>query len=337
VIVPLLFAAAIVAPADSATADTIAAAVAGAAARDSAVADSSAADTVGTAPERLVLERSFGRFGVGPGELSQPGGLAIDPRGRVFVADTGNHRVVSFDSTGAVGREFGGFGYETTRFDRPTDVWIGAGLHVWILDRGNARVVKYDVDGRFVGVVVDLNADALRDVIGLVDPAGLATDRGGELFLTDKAADRVVVFDPLGAVLVVRGGFGTQPARFADPSGVAVDPTGRLLVADSGNRRVQLLDSFGGFVRAYPLDFGMTGRAGLSVAFGPDGTWALADPATGRLAWLDAQGVVLARHAPRTSGDPWIAAVAFDGEGRLWVSDPKAPRILRFRRSAPAP
>ncbi len=308
---------------------------AAAAAADSAVA--TPLDTIAVAPERLVLERSWGRYGVGPGELSQPGGLAVDPRGRVFIADTGNHRVVSFDSAGAIGREFGGFGYENTRFDRPTDVWIGGGLHVWVLDRGNARVVKYDVDGRFVGIVVNLDSDAVRDVLGLIDPAGLATDRGGELFLTDRAADRVIVFDPLGAVLNVRGGFGTQPARFADPAGVAVDPTGRLLVADPGNRRVQLLDSFGGFVRAYPLDVGMTGAAGLSVAFGPDGTWALADPATGRVACLDASGVVLARLAPLKAGDPWIGAVAYDAQGRLHATDPKAPRILRFRRSAPAP
>jgi DNA-binding beta-propeller fold protein YncE len=337
VITTLLLSIALAAPADSfALADSTGL---GAAADSAATAraDSLAVDSVAVAPERLVLERSFGRYGVGPGELSSPGGLAVDPRGRVFVADTGNHRVVSFDSAGAVGREFGGFGYENTRFDRPTDVWIGGGLHVWVLDRNNARVVKWDVDGRFVGTVVQLDSDAIRDALGRIDPAGLATDRGGELFLTDRAADRVIVFDPLGAVLEVRGGFGAQAARFADPSGVAVDPTGRLLVGDPGNRRVQLLDSFGGFVRAYPLDFGMTGAAGLSVAFGPDGTWAMADPATGRLACLDASGVVLARHVPKTAGDPWVGAVAYDAQGRIHASDPKAPRILRFRRSAPAP
>ncbi len=301
-------------------------------ARDSVARDSLAVarDTVLALPFALSVERTYGRFGVHAGELTGPGGIAIDPRGQVLVADTGNHRVVRFDSTGATLGQFGGFGYDAGRFDSPSDLFVGGTLNIWVLDRGNARIVKYDIEGRLIGVLVDLESETVRARLGLVQPTGFSADQGGELYLSDRAGDRVILFDPLGAVLDVRGGFGTQGGRFHDPSGVAVDPRARLLVADGGNGRVQLLDSFGGFVGAFPLASGMTAREGLSVAFGPGGTWAFSDRATGRLAWCDARGRMLAEHAPTGKKDLWAGAVAFDGAGRLYASDPRAHRVVRL-------
>jgi hypothetical protein len=38
-----------------------------------------------------------------------------------------------------------------------------------VLDQGT-RVVKYDLEGRLLGVVVDLRSDAMRAKLGTVDP-----------------------------------------------------------------------------------------------------------------------------------------------------------------------
>jgi sugar lactone lactonase YvrE len=288
-------------------------------------------------PLRLVLERAIGRYGVGPGEFSSPRGVTLDPLGRILVADTGNHRVQRFDSSGVFLGEFGGFGYDANRFDRPTAVWSRSALAVWVLDQGNARVVKYDLEGRLLGVLVALRSDDVRARLDLIEPEGLATDRGGQLFVTDAAGDRILMFDPLGAILTPRGGFGTQRGRFDRPTGIAVDERGRLLVGDAGNRRVQLLDPFGEALAAFPLDSAMTGREGLAVAFGPDSTWAMADRATGRLVVYSASGVVLARHVPLAKGDLRASDLAFDGRGRLLVTDSRANRVVRYRLEAALP
>lgn len=288
-------------------------------------------------PRGLVLERAVGRYGVGAGEFSGPLGIAVDPRGRILVADTGNHRVVRLDSAGVFLGEFGGFGYDENNFDRPTVVWNGGALAIWVLDQGNARVVKYDLQGHLLGVLVSLRAEETRTRLDLVDPEGLAADRGGQLYVTDAAGDRILLFDPLGAVLTPRGGFGTQAGRFDRPTGAAVDDRGRLLVADAGNRRIQLLDSFGEALAAWPLDPGMTGKEGLAVAFGPDSTWALADRATGRLVVRTMAGALLARLAPKAKGDPHVAGVVFDGRGRLLATDARNHRLLFFRLEAQSP
>ena len=43
---------------------------------------------------------SFGRGGRQPGEFLRPLGIDISSGGRVFIADTGNHRIQAFDLTG---------------------------------------------------------------------------------------------------------------------------------------------------------------------------------------------------------------------------------------------
>ncbi|HET9948870.1 MAG TPA: peptidyl-alpha-hydroxyglycine alpha-amidating lyase family protein [Longimicrobiales bacterium] len=60
---------------------------------------------------------SWGRPGSGPGELRIPHGLAFDARGRLFVADRGNHRIQIFDQQGNHLDEY-------RKFGRPSDVFI---------------------------------------------------------------------------------------------------------------------------------------------------------------------------------------------------------------------
>ena len=44
--------------------------------------------------------KEWGRIGSGPGEFRTPHALAFDSRGRLFVADRGNHRIQIFDQDG---------------------------------------------------------------------------------------------------------------------------------------------------------------------------------------------------------------------------------------------
>jgi sugar lactone lactonase YvrE len=74
-----------------------------------------------------VFVRSWGRPGSGPGELRIPHGLAFDARGRLFVADRGNHRVQIFDQDGNHLDEYRSFG-------RPSDVFIDRNGLLYAID-----------------------------------------------------------------------------------------------------------------------------------------------------------------------------------------------------------
>ena len=61
--------------------------------------------------------KSWGKEGTGPGEFNNPHSLAMDSKGRLFVADRGNNRVQIFDQDGT-------FLEEWKQFGRPSGVYI---------------------------------------------------------------------------------------------------------------------------------------------------------------------------------------------------------------------
>ena len=64
-----------------------------------------------------IFVKSFGRWGEGPGEFKTPHDIALDARGRLFVADRGNMRIQILDQNG-------NFLGEWTQFGRPSGVYI---------------------------------------------------------------------------------------------------------------------------------------------------------------------------------------------------------------------
>jgi hypothetical protein len=93
-----------------------------------------------------------GPFGEEP--LEGPEAVAMDHRGNIVIADTGNHRVVIVSRDGSVLEEFGGYGWEEGQLDSPSDLSIYLGFYTYVLDEGNRRVVRYDAEGDYVDTVV---------------------------------------------------------------------------------------------------------------------------------------------------------------------------------------
>jgi DNA-binding beta-propeller fold protein YncE len=71
--------------------------------------------------------KTWGRKGSGPGEFSEPHSIAIDSRGRLFVADRENNRIELFDQEGTYLDEWRQFG-------RPSGIAIGADDRIYVAD-----------------------------------------------------------------------------------------------------------------------------------------------------------------------------------------------------------
>jgi DNA-binding beta-propeller fold protein YncE len=71
--------------------------------------------------------RTFGRIGSADGELKGPHGIAIDSRGRVFVADRTNQRVEIFDQNGK-------FIAAWKQFGQPSGLWIDKEDTLYVVD-----------------------------------------------------------------------------------------------------------------------------------------------------------------------------------------------------------
>ncbi len=76
--------------------------------------------------------------------------VGIVPNGNVVVLDTGNGRVLRFDSAGVYIGSFGGRGEEPDRFRTPMFLEV-AGDRIYVLDTGLNRVSEFDSAGIFLG------------------------------------------------------------------------------------------------------------------------------------------------------------------------------------------
>lgn len=232
---------------------------------------------------------SFGGTGAGPGQLSFPAGIAIDPGdGELFVADTGNNRVQVFSPTGTFARQFGSLGTAVGQFAGPLAVGVSptAPFDVYVADSGNNRVQRFTNDGTFVSqfgtgqvqgpraiafdhsgnVYVGTNQAVSRftadgtfqSVIGgslatFQQLGGLAGSPAGTsfdfLFGTDTQADEARSFSLDGT-----SGTPYEPGALSGPLGIGVRATGTqatIFVADRGNHRVAVFAGGGPLVNSF--------------------------------------------------------------------------------------
>lgn len=216
-------------------------------------------------PDRLTVYsaegkklREWGKTGSGDGEFSYPGGMAIAPNGRLYVADQTNHRIQVLDLDGQFLAAWGKHGNKPGEFGGNTNVKSRAGGPDFIaLDkRGNVytteamdgRVQKFTSDGAYLSSFGDLQdrpgsfGREFKPVPSMHGPVGICCDRHDRLWIS-SAGGRIQQFASDGQFL---RGFGeeqgTEPGQFLAPHGLAVDSKGHLYVVDAYNHRIQKFD-----------------------------------------------------------------------------------------------
>ena len=268
--------------------------------------------------------RAFGREGSTRGMLSDPRGISVDQLGRVYVADTGNHRIQTFDTDGRVVGEVGGFGWDPGQFNQPVDVCAQTGMNVYVADSENRRIQRLDRRLNFIETISEFQGRELSR------PGALDVSTTGDLFVVDMDNRQVLRIDPFSKEGRAFGGMGYGGGSLVNPSGLAVDGERRVLVADQETGRILEFDSFGNFVASF-------GEGTLSQPTGcavdTDGNVFVTDVQVSQIVVFDRRGRFVQRFGTNGSGpgsfDRPMDAV-FGPKGRLYVLDSGNNRIQVF-------
>ena len=247
---------------------------------------------------------SFGSKGEGRAELNFARGITTDTEGDILVADTGNHRIQRYTSTGIYKTEFGSKGTFRGEFLNPNDVTIMENDDVVVADTGNCRIQIFRPHGRlkhyfstnekpvFIACDTSFNIivstsnrtievyDVSRDLVSefsLGAPAEgspcalpVAVNGAGEIIVCDVSCNIVRAYSLEGEVLsqfrIVAAGEGLH----LKVAGIALNPIGQLIVIDSLNHTANLYSDGGVLLQRLLAPSDDLGAA-HSCAVGPEG------------------------------------------------------------------
>ena len=272
-------------------------------------------------------------------DLNHPTQLLETPEGDMLLVAWHNHKLRRFDpETGLVHVTCGrGAGYEgdggpasdaATRLNQPSGGVFADDGSLYLLDQRNQRVRRIDPAGVIDTVVgtgeagfsgdggPPLQAQLSLPTGSNPPPAGTVTlDEQGRLYIADTLNHRIRRVDFAADRIETVAGNGTPgfggddgpgtEASLHNPRDITVGPDGRLYIADEGNHRIRALDLESGTITTVMG----TGEAGRGEDGLPPLQTALERP----------------------------AGVAFDAQGRLYVSDTNNHVIRRVMLEEVAP
>ncbi len=293
--------------------------------------------------------------------------IAVDAAGNLLIADRGNFRVRQVTPAGIIstiaGTGIPGFSGDggpavAARVSTAYGIAVDAAGNIFVADYGGARVRKINPAG-IISTVAGTGVPGFSGDGGpatsarLNNPAGVAVDSTGNLFIADALNNRVRKVTPDGTVSTVAGngiaGFSGDggPAVLAQLNfrgGIAVDAAGALYFTDTLNNRVRkvtpdgIISTLAGNGTA-----GFSGDGGpalsaqlyqpLGLAVDTLGNLFIADFVNARIRMVTPDGIItsVAGTGPigySGDGGPAVAAqlnrpgsLALDATGSLFISD----------------
>ncbi len=258
-----------------------------------------------------------------------PTGVAVDPRGNVYVVDFYNNRIRKVAIENAVITTVAGNGAEgftgdggpatAAQLDGPSSVALDSDGSLYVADY--TRVHKVAARTGIITTVAGKGAIGYEGDGGsataakLAGPLGLTIDTAGNLYIADTGNHRIRKVAAVTGIIStvagngstpdgVRGGFSGDggPATSAalyDPYGVTLDAEGNLYIADTLNNRIRKVSAQNGVIA--------TVAGNGSEEFSGDG-----GPAT-------------------TAGLGGPSAVAVDSAGNLYIADQYNHRIRKVQ------
>ncbi len=197
-------------------------------------------------PNRLRIVEVLGERGTAAGQFQYPTGLAVDPEGILFVADSYAHRLQRITPDGGVS-VIGGRGSGRAQFLSPQGVATDSDGAFYVVEQGNCRVQKFTREG----ILTLVFGRPGRENGEFLGPTAITVaPNSGDIYVADTGGSRVQRFSFEGRFLNSLGapgqtGKGLQGPGLSSPQAVAAAPGGALYVAETFAQRLVRFDPLG--------------------------------------------------------------------------------------------
>jgi hypothetical protein len=244
--------------------------------------------------------------------LDNPGSVAVDAAGDVFVTDGGNNRVLKL-AAGSTNQTVLPF----TGLDYPVGVAVDAGGAVYVVDSGNNRVLKLAAGST--------NQTALP-FTGLDHPADVAVDSAGTVYVAGNGSGQVTMLATGASTSVV-----LPVTRLQEPIGVATDTAGAVYVLDAGTVGASAVPAY----RVVKMAAGSNAQTDFPLADFTD-AWAVTVDGAGNVYVANQDRVVkFAAGSDAKTDLPFTglkspAGVEVDAAGAVYVVDRGNDRVVKL-------
>jgi DNA-binding beta-propeller fold protein YncE len=145
------------------------------------------------------LLATWASYGSGPGQLAKPTAITV-VGSKVYVADSGNHRVQVFALDGQPLLQFGALDSAASHlgssFNFPRDVEVGPQGQMYVLQSGKSRVTVHDAAGNHTSTLdLSRNAQGKRQQVNAI-----ALGPTGELVYTELSTGTVCTLNSQGQI-----------------------------------------------------------------------------------------------------------------------------------------
>ncbi len=155
----------------------------------------------------------WGSYG-GP---TEPGGVAVDSSGNLYIADAKNYAVVKLAKNGSFIGSWGSYGSGPGQFKNPEGIALDPSGNIYVSDSINDDIQKFTDTGHFV-----TSWDTWNKTSVLKSPLGVSVNGTGFVYVVDGGDQRVQIYRNNGTYVGSFGGPGTTPGKFSGPYGIAI-------------------------------------------------------------------------------------------------------------------